>query len=250
MDKPAIFIGSASEALDDARQFQVTVEKMIDCEANVWDQGMFTPGLHSMEALEEEARRVDFAVLIATPEDWTESRGVGQLAPRDNVTFELGLFMGQMGVRRVFMLSPTGEAMKYPSDLLGITRLPNYGRNRADGRGEAGFTSAALQLKSRVKALGRRPRPAMVPAGSAPPPSRHQGWDQELETLLLHAEAQGWTVKRTASAVRLTDRQRQRHTFTIPVEDDEARRRLRPFIAKLRAHGLRVGNRLREPPTI
>ena len=39
----------------------------------------------------------DFAVMILSPDDMTESRDQSYASPRDNVLFELGLFMGRLG---------------------------------------------------------------------------------------------------------------------------------------------------------
>ena len=44
-------------------------------------------------------------------------------APRDNIVFELGLFMGALGRSRTFLVQPRGAGLKVPSDLMGITPL-------------------------------------------------------------------------------------------------------------------------------
>ena len=41
--------------------------------------------------------RFDFAILVLTADDLVASRDVLSTAPRDNVLFELGLFMGGLG---------------------------------------------------------------------------------------------------------------------------------------------------------
>ena len=43
----------------------------------------------------EAASKLDFAVLILTPDDLTEPKGLTMNSPRDTVLFELGLFMGR-----------------------------------------------------------------------------------------------------------------------------------------------------------
>ena len=50
-----------------------------------------------------------------------ESRKKKQAAPRDNVIFELGLFMGALGRERTFIVKPRHVDIKIPSDLLGVT---------------------------------------------------------------------------------------------------------------------------------
>ncbi len=63
----------------------------------------------------------DFAVLVLTPDDMVQSRGTSSLTPRDNVLFELGLFMGGIGRDRTFVVHDRSQAMRMPSDLAGVT---------------------------------------------------------------------------------------------------------------------------------
>ena len=51
------------------------------------------------------------------------SRGNLKATPRDNVVFELGLFIGRIGRQRSLLVEPRGEEIKLPSDLSGITAL-------------------------------------------------------------------------------------------------------------------------------
>jgi CRP/FNR family transcriptional regulator, cyclic AMP receptor protein len=51
------------------------------------------------------------------------SRDKEQVAPRDNVVFELGLFMGCLDRSRVFLIKENGRDVKIPTDLLGITPI-------------------------------------------------------------------------------------------------------------------------------
>ena len=51
---------------------------------------------------------------------------------RDNVYFELGLFMGSIGPERCFIVMPRNEAFHLPSDLAGITPV-DYNSSRTDG---------------------------------------------------------------------------------------------------------------------
>jgi CRP/FNR family cyclic AMP-dependent transcriptional regulator len=66
----------------------------------------------------------DFAVAVAHADDNTKSKGKKWPAPRDNVIFELGLFMGRLGKARAILMEPRDVGVKLPSDLAGVTTIP------------------------------------------------------------------------------------------------------------------------------
>ncbi|MDG7001889.1 MAG: nucleotide-binding protein, partial [Nitrososphaerota archaeon] len=84
----------------------------------------FRASWYPVESLERQLDQSDFAIAIAQPDDITQSRGASTPSPRDNVIFELGLFIGRIGRLRSFLIEPRGEEIKLPSDLSGITALP------------------------------------------------------------------------------------------------------------------------------
>ncbi|MFJ2521360.1 TIR domain-containing protein [Cellulosimicrobium cellulans] len=81
-------------------------EHEANIESTVLDQGTFGASRTTLQSLVEEAKKSDFAVLVLSADDMVESRHVVGKAPRDNVVFELGLFMGVIGTERVFILPP------------------------------------------------------------------------------------------------------------------------------------------------
>jgi hypothetical protein len=170
MDRPRVFIGSSSERLEVARNLQVALEDAVTCEATIWNQNVFTPSEFALESLTKAARAADFAILIAAPDDLTESRGERGASPRDNVILELGLFIGILGVRRVLILCPEVESgVRLPSDLFGLTRLPEY-RTRGDGNLLAALNRSVLAAKKVIEEHGPRSTPetdAAIPSVAA-----------------------------------------------------------------------------------
>ncbi len=121
--KPSVFVGSSREGIKIAEQVQYDLRYTAECK--VWTQGVFGLGWGTLESLMLEVAKHDFAILILTPDDVVNSRDNQQLAPRDNVLFELGLFMGRLGPKRVLVLFDNTSDLKIMSDLAGIT-LADY----------------------------------------------------------------------------------------------------------------------------
>lgn len=83
--------------------------------------GSWVPGGSTLESLESRLHQSDFAILVLSDDDLVQSRGSQpKSAPRDNVIFELGFFMGRLGRNRAFFLYPKSGDFKIPSDLFGI----------------------------------------------------------------------------------------------------------------------------------
>lgn len=121
-DKPLLFIGCSRETLEIAQVIQLGL-KDDPIVVRVWTDGVFGASSFPLEDLEREINRADFATLVGGPDDRTTSRGWTSDAPRDNVVFEIGLFMGALGHARTFLIKPNGVDLKIPSDLLGLTHL-------------------------------------------------------------------------------------------------------------------------------
>ena len=114
---PKVFIGSSKEASCIVNQVKAGLESRMRLEVVPWtDENVFQPSSSSMESLESIVDTFDFAVLILSGDDKSISRGMMQIAPRDNVIFELGLFMGHIGRKRCFYLR---REAKMPSDIVG-----------------------------------------------------------------------------------------------------------------------------------
>lgn len=155
--KPRVFIGSSSEGLTVAEALQVGLE--YDAEVTVWSQGVFGLSQGTLEALVKTAEGFDFAVLVLTPDDMVIKRGDEKPAARDNVLFELGLFMGAFGRHRTFIVHPRAKEMHLPTDLAGVAAA-TYDPCRSDGDLQAAVGPACTKMKRAIRDQGRRLHPS------------------------------------------------------------------------------------------
>lgn len=119
---PSVFLGSSSEGLHVAEAIQKKLAAHT-CTPTLWSKGVFGLSRTTIEDLMKATTENDFAVIVLTPDDATVSRKRSQSSPRDNVVFELGLFMGALTRERTVIVSPRNVDVKIPTDLLGVTRL-------------------------------------------------------------------------------------------------------------------------------
>lgn len=150
-EKMRVFLISSVEALPVARAIENAFAH--DPFATiVWANGVFRVTNYTLESLESELDRSDFAVAIAHPDDQTTVRDVDWPTPRDNVVFELGFFMGRLGRSRAILMEPRATLVKLPSDLAGITSI----RYRFDPSEPAASMGAACnELRDHIMRLGR-----------------------------------------------------------------------------------------------
>lgn len=122
MRKKRVFIGSSSEELPLAEiakkqlsaEFDVTVWN-----DNLWDTAVFRLNQNFLSDLMKASLQFDFGILLGTADDKVQYRGNEVLQPRDNVLFELGLFIGRLGTSKcAFVID---KEVKFPSDFQGIT---------------------------------------------------------------------------------------------------------------------------------
>jgi CRP/FNR family cyclic AMP-dependent transcriptional regulator len=116
---PIVFVGSSTESREivDAIALELSHDPFI---VRPWSAGVFGASHFPIDDLKRQLDESDFAVLVVGPDDKVTSRGRRYQAPRDNIIFELGLFMGALGRERVFIAQERGKNTKIPSDLLGL----------------------------------------------------------------------------------------------------------------------------------
>ncbi len=151
-ESPKVFIISSAEALDIAWEVASQLDRVALC--TVWTNGVFFAGGYTLEALERAVRQVDFAVAIAQADDIVESRKITSPTLRDNVVFELGLFMGHLTRHRAILLHPRIDGLKLPSDLQGLT-VASYAAGSTEDL-SARLTPACHQIRKLIQSLGVR----------------------------------------------------------------------------------------------
>lgn len=151
--KPKLFVISSVEALGVADQIETVLSHHYkDFEVVRWSHEVFEPAEYTLESLEKQLDRCDFAVAIAQPDDTVNTRGVIQQAARDNVILEYGMFLGRLGRARAFLMLPRDNTPILPSDLKGVTTL-QYSIN---SEGVPAVGPACIALQKAINLLGPR----------------------------------------------------------------------------------------------
>ena len=149
--KPKIFVASSVEGLSVAYAIQTNLQHT--AELTVWDQGVFALSHSALESLLAVLSKSDFGIFVFTGDDLTKIRGKESATVRDNVVFELGMFIGRLGKERSFVLIPAGADLRLPTDLIGLTP-GTFESGRSDGSYEAACGPACNRVRESVKRLG------------------------------------------------------------------------------------------------
>lgn len=149
--KPRLFIGSSRESLSLAYAVHENLKR--DAECTPWSEGVFEPNKYTLESILQSLEKSDFGLFVFADDDIIRMRSVDYVAVRDNVLFELGLFVGRLGRERTFFLLPDDhKAFRLPTDLLGLTPL-TYESDRQDDNWTAAVGPACNQVRQIVKRL-------------------------------------------------------------------------------------------------
>lgn len=205
MLKPKVFVGSSSEASEAARAFCNALRDVADM-IPWWDAPEFQPLLSTLESLYDAADFYDFALIILSPDDKIESRGIKGMSTRDNVLFEFGLFLGTLGRDRVFPFMQAAKTrakeVKVPSDLHGIT-IPRF--TKVDKHNLiASVNNAADIVRPKISGLGRRP-PRIDLLGSFGFDKKNSAFSMTLTAVKLEQYKNKLKGKNLAVAARVED---------------------------------------------
>ena len=148
MRKKRIFIGSSTEELDLANAAKAILEFEKDFEVTIWNEDLWEKAVfrlnnNYLNDLIRATLQFDFGILIGTQDDKVEVRGSDSPQPRDNILFELGLFIGRLGLNNCAFL--IDKDIKLLSDIKGIS-LARFERSNMET-----FTKAITQIKDLFK---------------------------------------------------------------------------------------------------
>jgi hypothetical protein len=150
--KPRLFIGSSVESLNIAYAVQEGLE--LYSEATVWTQGIFELSKYTMESLLDALDEADFGLFVFAPDDITKIRDKKFHTVRDNVIFELGLFIGSLGRERSFIIIPrNNNDFHLPTNLLGITPA-TFDADRQDENYLAALGPACNRIRRLIEKFG------------------------------------------------------------------------------------------------
>lgn len=116
---PRIFVALSSGQLAVAEQIAQVLREQAPLDVQVWHQVFAFSAAH-IEALEAELDRADFAVVVLTGDDAANVRLQSTVLSRDNVLFELGLFIGRLGRPRCFFFVDAASDTQVASDPSGV----------------------------------------------------------------------------------------------------------------------------------
>lgn len=151
-DTAILFIGSSKESLAVASAVADGL-KSAPFIARLWTRGVFSASQFPIDDLAKQLFNCDFAALVLGPDDEVLSRGVISDAPRDNVLFELGLFMGAIERARTYLIVPSDVDVKIPTDILGLTPIRFKSLSGALANNVA---PVCAQLRDLIATLGPR----------------------------------------------------------------------------------------------
>lgn len=149
--KPKLFIGSSSEALDISHKIKEILEEVAS--VTIWTENISNLSSNILDDLIKASDEFNFGIFVFNPDDIIEIRNNRHNVVRDNVIFELGLFIGKLGKEKVFFLIPSNnDSLHLPTDLLGVN-AGIYDDKREDGDLKFALAPFCNQVKERIKSF-------------------------------------------------------------------------------------------------
>lgn len=147
--KCRVFVGSSAERLGLTDAIQAHLER--DASVRLWKHA-FTPSVPTIVELIRNLAEADFGVFVLAPDDLTHFRNTTVYKARDNVVYELGMFVGKLGMERCFLLVPrNADPVSLPTDLAGVTVLQYDG---AESNLQTATNTACSAIRTVIGNLG------------------------------------------------------------------------------------------------
>lgn len=119
MSNRKLFVGSSEEAANSGalRLLISALSHHLPSTVEVvsWQDTNWQNLESALRTLTQSLTEFSYAVFLAWPDDKIDIRGNKFYCCRDNVIFEFGLFLGQIGTERTFLVAPQ-QSVKLPSD--------------------------------------------------------------------------------------------------------------------------------------
>jgi len=155
-DRIRVFVASSSEQLPIVHRVAELLDESDLLDIQPWEEDVFELSAAYIESLERELDRADFAVVILTADDSAQVRQKDVNLPRDNVVFELGLFIGRLGRERCLFFVDRDSETRIATDLSGVE--PAY-YSLADGDPAHGLERQVQRVVQRMERLKQRCKP-------------------------------------------------------------------------------------------
>lgn len=157
--KPSVFVGSSSEAEKYADATKRILERDGKLSVEHWRDFFERAGSKTaIEVLTNAVEEFDFGVFVLSPDDVRTLRNDTGKVVRDNVIFEVGMFIGALGRDRVFLVTSDKYDANLPDDLGGV----NIGAYRADEtNSDTAIRGTASKFRDIMEEMPRRVRLTM-----------------------------------------------------------------------------------------
>jgi hypothetical protein len=153
---PRVFVGCSTEAMPVAEAIRNDLYQRNIAFIKIWPENVFEPSHSIDQDLIQSAPTFDFAIFVLSPDDEVNFRGAQLKAPRDNVIYELGLFMGVLGRDRVFLVKQKTANLKMPTDVTGVNPIEYIVPPDGSDDWEAALGTPSSLIAKTIKKRGLR----------------------------------------------------------------------------------------------
>lgn len=127
--KPTLFIASSTEGLAIAGLLKELLSD--DADIDIWhEEDMFAKDNTFLSSLLNLSSFYDYAIMVMSADDHLTKRKQSGSAPRDNILFEYGLFLGRIGPNRAYAVCEKG--IQLPSDFFDV-KMHQYEKGEQTG---------------------------------------------------------------------------------------------------------------------